>query len=151
MRPGFPELGDAPSPIDSAKRVNCFDGSNIDFRRSAAGHAETISGGRSMSWLVDTNVLSELVRPRPNAAVVAWADGIERISVSTITFEEIMFGLAWKPNPRICQWFSQFFAEACDVLPVTAAIAERAGVMRGQLRAAGHTRSQADMLIAATA
>ncbi len=104
-----------------------------------------------MPWLVDTNVLSELARPRPNAGVIAWADGIERISVSTITFEEIMFGLAWKPNPRIRQWFSQFFAEACDILPITAAIAERAGLMRGQLRAEGHTRSQADMLIAATA
>jgi toxin FitB len=104
-----------------------------------------------MPWLVDTNVLSELARPRPNAGVVAWADGIERISISTITFEEIMFGLAWKPNPRIRQWFSQFFAEACDILPITAPIAERAGLMRGQLRAGGHTRSQADMLIAATA
>ena len=104
-----------------------------------------------MPWLVDTNVLSELVRPRPNMGVVAWADGIERISVSTITFEEIMFGLAWKPNPRIRQWFSRFFAEACDILPITAAIAERAGLMRGQLRAEGLTRSQADMLIAATA
>ena len=104
-----------------------------------------------MPWLVDTNVLSELARPRPNAGVVAWADGIERISVSTITFEEIMFGLTWKPNPRIRQWFARFFAEACDILPITAAIAERAGLMRGQLRAEGHTRSQADMLIAATA
>lgn len=104
-----------------------------------------------MPWLADTNVLSELVRPRPNAGVVAWAEGIERISVSTITFEEIMFGLAWKPNPRIRRWFSQFFAEACDILAITAAIAERAGVMRGQLRAGGYTRSQADMLIAATA
>lgn len=104
-----------------------------------------------MPWLVDTNVLSELVRPRPNAAVVAWADGVDRISISTITFEEIMFGLAWKPNTKIREWFSRFFAEACDILPITAAIAERAGVMRGQLRSAGHTRSQADMLIAATA
>ena len=27
-----------------------------------------------MSWLVDTNVLSELARPRPNAAVVEHVD-----------------------------------------------------------------------------
>ncbi|HUP62380.1 MAG TPA: type II toxin-antitoxin system VapC family toxin [Thermoanaerobaculia bacterium] len=104
-----------------------------------------------MPWLADTNVLSELVRPHPNAGVAQWATGIERISVSVITLEEIMFGLAWKPNAKIRKWFAQFFADACDVLPITEAIAERAGLMRGELRAEGQTRSQADMLIAATA
>jgi len=38
-----------------------------------------------------------------------------------------------------------------DILPVTRAIAERAGSMRGALQAEGSTRSPADMLIAATA
>jgi len=104
-----------------------------------------------MPWLVDTNVLSELVRPRPNAGVAQWAAGASRISVSVITLEEILFGLAWKPNAKIRRWFELFFEEACDLLPVTDEIAERAGMMRGDLRAEGETRSQADMLIAATA
>ena len=104
-----------------------------------------------MPWLADTNVLSELVRPRPNSGVLAWAAGIERISVSVVTLEEIMFGLAWKPNPKVREWFGGFFAEACEVVPITRPMAERAGVMRGELRAKGITRSQADILIAATA
>lgn len=104
-----------------------------------------------MQWLTDTNVLSELVRPRPNSGVLAWAASVERISVSVVTLEEIMFGLAWKPNPKVQKWFEGFFAEACEVVPITQPIAERAGAMRGELRAKGITRSQADTLIAATA
>jgi toxin FitB len=104
-----------------------------------------------MPWLTDTNVLSELVRPRPHSGVLAWAAGVERITVSVVTLEEIMFGLAWKPNPNVQEWFGRFFAEDCDVVPITQPIAERAGVMRGEMRARGITRSQADTLIAATA
>jgi predicted nucleic acid-binding protein len=104
-----------------------------------------------MPWLTDTNVLSELVRPRPNSGVLAWAAGMERISLSVVTLEEIMFGLAWKPNPKVQEWFGRFFAKACEVVPITQPIAERAGAMRGELRAKGITRSQADILIAATA
>ncbi len=104
-----------------------------------------------MPWLTDTNVLSELVRPRPNSGVLVWAAGVERISVSVVTLEEIMFGLSWKPSPKVQKWFERFFAEACEVVPIDQAMAERAGVMRGELRARGITRSQADTLIAATA
>lgn len=104
-----------------------------------------------MPWLVDTNVLSELARPRPNAGVIQWARGIDRISISVVTLEEIMFGLAWKPNARVRDWFERFFSDACDVLPITDAIAERSGIVRGRSRALGVTHSQADSLIAATA
>jgi predicted nucleic acid-binding protein len=83
--------------------------------------------------------------------VIDWAAEIERISVSVITIEEIMFGLAWKPSERIQRWLESFFAEACDVVPVTSEIARRSGFIRGQLRTAGITQSQADSLIAATA
>lgn len=41
--------------------------------------------------------------------------------------------------------------DRCRVFPITEAVARCAGTLRGQLRAAGETRTQADMLIAATA
>jgi predicted nucleic acid-binding protein len=104
-----------------------------------------------MHWLVDTNVVSEFARPRPDAGVVKWARGIERVSISAVTVEEIAFGMSWKPDERIRTWLSRFLAEACDVISVSQAIAEEAGVMRGTFRTAGITRTQADMLIAATA
>lgn len=104
-----------------------------------------------MVYLADTNVLSELSRSAPNAAVVAWADGVERIALSAITVEEIQFGLAWRPNPRVAAWLDSFLEEHCEVLPVTPEIARRSGQLRGHLRSEGQTRTQADMLIAATA
>ncbi|HUO85188.1 MAG TPA: type II toxin-antitoxin system VapC family toxin [Thermoanaerobaculia bacterium] len=104
-----------------------------------------------MSWLVDTNVLSELLRPRPNARVLDWFESIDQASVSVITVEEIEFGFAWKPRPPVMRTFVAGLLERCSILPVTRGIAERAGLMRGELQAEGSTRTPADMLIAATA
>lgn len=104
-----------------------------------------------MNWLADTNVLSELVKLRPNSGVADWARTVGRISVSAITVEEIVFGLAWKPNRRTYTSIMRFFASSCDVLPVTQEIAERAGALRGEIRSRGISRTSADMLIAATA
>ena len=102
--------------------------------------------------LVDTNVLSELARPKPDPAVARWAAEIALpISLSVVTVEEIHFGLSWRPNDEIREWFRGFLEESCRVLPVTEGIARRAGELRGRLRADGSTRTQADMLIAATA
>lgn len=39
----------------------------------------------------------------------------------------------------------------CEVVPVDAAVSRHAGLLRGQLRGQGQVRTQADMLIAATA
>jgi predicted nucleic acid-binding protein len=104
-----------------------------------------------MRSLADTNVVSELIRPRPNPGVLAWAANVNRITISVVSIEEIAFGLSWKPARTISDWTKNFIEQACDVLPITSAIAQRSGELRGQLRARGITRSTADMLIAATA
>jgi len=101
--------------------------------------------------LCDTNILSELARPRPNQGVIEWAANVSNICLSTITVDEIYFGLTRRPNARILQWFETFLANDCEVLPVTTEIAQSAGELRGQLSLKGQVRSQADMLIAATA
>jgi toxin FitB len=59
-------------------------------------------------FLCDTNVISELARPRPNSAVTNWITHLETIFISAITLEEIQFGLAARPNDRIQAWFEQF-------------------------------------------
>jgi len=105
----------------------------------------------STSFLCDTNLLSELVRKRPDLGVDHWARSMKRVAISSITVEEIFFGLAWKPNPRVRTWFEGLLEDYCQVLPVTAEIAKRAGELRGIFQARGITRSPADMMIAATA
>jgi predicted nucleic acid-binding protein len=104
-----------------------------------------------MSFLVDTNVLSELARRDPDPGVKAWAARISQVTLSAITVEEVFFGLAWKPNSRVRAWLDGFIKEHTTVLPVSDEIAHLAGELRGERRARGLQRTQADMLIAATA
>lgn len=104
-----------------------------------------------MKYLADTNILAELGRQRPNQGVLAWADKVRLVGVSVISVEEMYFGLGWKPNVRIETWLERFLADHCELLPITPDVATLAGRTRGALQAAGATRSQADMLIAATA
>lgn len=100
--------------------------------------------------LLDTNVVSELCRRQPDPAVLAWAGTVREFAISAVTVDEIAFGLAWRPNPRIAAWFDGFLARH-PILPVTAPIARRSGELRGAFAGRGIVRSQADMLIAATA
>jgi predicted nucleic acid-binding protein len=103
-----------------------------------------------MAYLVDTNIISELCRLHPNVGVQAWAAEVRRLAVSVITVDEIFFGLAWRPNNRVLNWMEVFF-QRHEVLPIDQVIARRAGELRGQFAARGLVRSQADMLIGATA
>ena len=104
-----------------------------------------------MTYLVDTNVVSELCRRAPNPGVLAWAESVSLVALSVVTVEEIFFGLAWKPNQRIQSWFESFLASGCEIFPVTPDVAKCCGLLRGGLAARGQPRTQADMLIAATA
>jgi toxin FitB len=105
----------------------------------------------STSFLIDTNVLSEFVRKRPDPGVLQWAREVRRVAVSVATLEEVYFGLSWKPNPRVRLWLEGFLDTNCEILPMTPEIAKRSGEIRGQFQARGKTRSTADMVIASTA
>lgn len=105
---------------------------------------------RARAVLVDTNVLSELARQRPDPNVLAWAEKTERYALSVITLEELRFGVLATNSKRLRRWLDDLVADA-TVWPVSAAIAERAATMRASRRATGRPVTQADMLIAATA
>ena len=50
--------------------------------------------------LLDTNILSEFMRPAPSAQVAAWLDAqaSDQVWVSAITFAEIELGIALMPD-----------------------------------------------------
>lgn len=104
-----------------------------------------------MTFLCDTNIISELARPQPNAGVLIWLQNLSYINISVITVEEIYYGLTAKPNPKIQNWFDNFLKNNCQILPITDEIAKLCGEIRGQQRLTGKTVTQADMMIAATA
>jgi len=99
----------------------------------------------------DTSIVSEVMRRSPRPEVVAWFESLDHIALSAITVEEIHCGLAHRDAHRQLDWFEGFCEAHCEVLSVTDIIAAHAGSLRGQLRRAGQVRTQADMLIAATA
>ena len=101
--------------------------------------------------LCDTNILSELIRRQPNPGVLAWADGMRTLAISAVTLDELVYGLAGRPVPRIVAWLDRFLADHCEIVPITAEVARVSGQLRGLFRASGDNRSQADMMIAATA
>ncbi|MDR0274567.1 MAG: type II toxin-antitoxin system VapC family toxin [Burkholderiaceae bacterium] len=103
--------------------------------------------------LVDTNVLGELMRQRPDPGVEQWMKALpdgENLFFSVITVDEICYVLSRKPNQAKQRWFDHFVA-AHTIVDITGTIARRAGEMRALLSLRGQVRSQADMLIAATA
>lgn len=110
-------------------------------------------------WLLDTNILSELRRPRPEPKVVAFvaAQPLESLHVSSVTFAEIRFGIALvgdaSRRAELTDWLTNqvrpMFAQR--VLPVSEDIIFRWRLLVEEGRKAGHTFSQPDLIIAATA
>lgn len=102
-------------------------------------------------YLIDTNVISEFVKANPDAAVMRWLQTVELLTISVVTIEEAHFGLSWHPNAAKLALFTATVSSLHAVYPITQAIAQRAGMLRGQLQAQGIKRYAPDMLIAATA
>jgi len=110
-------------------------------------------------WLLDTNVLSELRRPKPEPRVVAFvaAQALDLLYVSVVTFAEIRFGIELLPDlarrVELHDWLAHtlrpMFQER--VLPVSEDVMFKWRLLVEERRRAGHTFSQADLLIAATA
>lgn len=102
-------------------------------------------------FICDTNVVSELMRPTPQPQVEDWLNTQTHIYFSAISVEEIRFGLIRKNLQKKSIWFERFLSVKVTILEVNGTIADRSGTIRAKLGLEGHTRSQADMLIAATA
>jgi predicted nucleic acid-binding protein len=110
-------------------------------------------------FLVDTNVVSEFVRPEPNLRVKGWFEKAdpELLYASVITFGEIRLGIedlpVGKRRTALEQWLEEGVPEwfQSNLLPVTKAIADRWAQMTIQARRRGIAISTADGLIAATA
>jgi toxin FitB len=111
------------------------------------------------NWLLDTNVLSELRRTKPDRKVVAFiaAQPIDRLYVSTVTLAEIRFGIELLPETllraQLNEWLTHrvrpMFAER--ILPVSEDVLFKWRLLVEEGRKVGHTFSQPDLFIAATA
>jgi toxin FitB len=110
-------------------------------------------------WLLDTNVLSELRRPKPAPKVVAFiaAQPLDMLYVSVVTLAEIRFGIELVTDAtkraELNDWLAHKVRPMFDqrVLPVTEDIMFKWRLLVEDGRRARHTFSQPDLIIAATA
>lgn len=110
-------------------------------------------------WLLDTNVLSELRRRKPERKVLGFvnAQPLELLYVSAVTFAEIRFGIELVVDAgrraELQDWLAHkvrpMFEER--VLAITEDIMFKWRLLVEDGRKAGHTFSQPDLIIAATA
>ena len=109
-------------------------------------------------WLLDTNILSELRRPRPEPKVVTFiaAQPLDLMFVSAVTLAEIRFGIelvtdAYRRS-ELQEWLTHKVRPMFDrrILPVTEDIMFKWRLLVEDGRKAGHTFSQPDLIIAAT-
>jgi predicted nucleic acid-binding protein len=112
-----------------------------------------------MAWLLDTNILSELRRPSPHASVVAFVATcpLGQLYVSAVTLAEIRFGIELVSDPSrralLHDWLTHKVRPMFGgrVLQVTEEIMLKWRLLVEEGRKAGHTFSQPDLIIAATA
>jgi toxin FitB len=110
-------------------------------------------------WLLDTNILSELRRPRPEPKVLAFiaAQPLDRLYVSSVTFAEIRFGIELVTDAtrraELHDWLTHKVRPMFEqrVLAVSEDIMFKWRLLVEDGRQAGHTFSQPDLIIAATA
>ena len=112
-----------------------------------------------IDWLLDTNILSELRRPKPEPKVLAFiaAQPLERLFVSTVTFAEIRVGIELLGDPHrraeLTSWLTHKLRPMFEqrALAISEDVMFKWRLLVEEGRKAGHTFSQPDLIIAATA
>jgi predicted nucleic acid-binding protein len=111
-----------------------------------------------MRYLLDTNVVSDSTKPRPNPRVTRWMGGLppEHCALSTITVGEIQKGASkLEPGAKrtyLIRWLEEIPTEYRKrVLPVDVPIARAWGRIADEARRAGRELSVPDGILVATA
>ena len=110
-------------------------------------------------WLLDTNVLSELRRVKPEAKVVAFVarQPLESLYVSAVTFAEIRFGIEVLDDAvrraALQDWLTHQIRPMFEqrTLPISEDVMVKWRLLVEGGRKVRHTFSQPDLIIAATA
>jgi toxin FitB len=112
-----------------------------------------------MSFLLDTNAVSEWVKPRPNPGLIAWMESTDedRIFISVVSLAELRYGVERMPAGRrrshLEQWLHHELPLRFEsrILPVDIQVAEAWGKTVSRSEAAGRPIGAMDAFLAATA
>lgn len=112
-----------------------------------------------MNCLIDTCLVSELIKPRPQPSVIEWLDRMPEngLFLSVITFGELGKGIAklghGGKRKRLMNWVARDLKERFEgrILNLDLAVMETWGSIMGELEKKGRLVPLMDSLIAATA
>lgn len=111
-----------------------------------------------MNYLLDTCVISELVKPSPNEKVIDWLSSTpnERLFLSVITIGEIRKGLTKLPDSKkknqLTNWLNTLLEDyKTRIYSIDLTVAENWGVIQGKAENTGNPIASVDALIAAVA
>ena len=112
-----------------------------------------------MSFLLDTNVVSEWVKPRPEPRVVGWLAEVDedRVFISVVTLGELRHGIERLPTSRRRQRLDEWLRNELPlrfegrVLPIDAAVVNAWGAIVAQRERTGRPIGTIDAFMAATA
>jgi hypothetical protein len=112
-----------------------------------------------VSFLLDTNVVSEWMKPQPNAGVVTWLANVDEdgVFISVVTLTELRFGIermvAGVRRKRLEEWLQRELPIRFDgrILPVDEIVADASGRVAARSQAAGRHIEAIDAFLAATA
>lgn len=104
-----------------------------------------------MKYLLDTNTISQIMRK--NIAATSRAVGIEHenLCVSSVSFAEIQYGLARKPEATTMRQVAELFLENMEIAPFDKAAADTYAQFRANLEKTGRNLAPLDLMIAAHA
>lgn len=112
-----------------------------------------------MSFLLDTNVVSEWIRPQPDAGLIGWLDDADEddLFLSVVTLAELRRGAerlsAGRRRNAIEEWIARDILLRFErrLLPVDVAVAEAWGEVTAQGESMGRPIAAMDAFIAACA
>jgi len=104
-----------------------------------------------VSYLVDSDRVADYLNGKPDAVALLKSLEPAGLSLSAVTYGEILDGVYYGRDPIRQQAAFTEFLVGMAILPVTARISERFARIRGDLRRRGQMIGDLDILISATA
>lgn len=106
-------------------------------------------------YLLDTNVISETTRPKPDTNVVRWLGQLPTITLPAIGVYEIASGIRRLPGGKkrefLEAWLAELLASDCEVLPFNRDAALNCAFLESEARRRGRAIELRDLLILAIA
>jgi toxin FitB len=108
-----------------------------------------------MPYLVDTNVISETARKKPDPKVLAWIGSLPALALPTVAIYEIASGIQRLPSGGkrafLDEWFAELLGAGCDVIPFDRDAALACAALETEARHRRRTIETRDLFILAIA